>query len=358
MAEKEKETVVETAASDTIAPKGVATDTSKSSVLAIIMGQLSGMPLDDINGFAASLAQIGSESVVVPDNSVDHNRASIIAQPSFAVGSPATIVGQEAFKRSVNEDVEELLKGQELSEDFKEKTKVLFEAAVSARVVLEATKLQEEFEEQLVEAEEQLTEEMIEKVNSYLDYVVKEWTEENKVAIESSVETELTRSFMAGLKQLFEDHYIEIPEDKADVVSELADRVVELESALNDKIQENIDLIASQKELEKEKEIEKISEGMTLTDKDKLKTLCESLDFDNNDEFNKKAQIIKDQYFADKSKENAKTESVLLAEQMTSVDEIKVDSNGKPISEGPLKASNPEMQSFVDIISRTTRKTA
>lgn len=337
MPNEKNETLKEnTPAADSLVTHGV--DTSRSSVLAIIMGQLGGKSLDDLNGFAASLvppAPVNADAA--------HNAATIQAKPSFAA--------------AVQEDVEELLKDQQLTEEFKEKAKTLFEAAVSMRVSLEEARIQEEYTTKLTEAEEKLTEEVVEKVDSYLDYVVEEWMKENQVAVDQQIRSDIAVSFMDKLKGLFEDHYIELPEEKVDVANELADHVVELEDKLDTMMKENIELKKRDEEVDKTKVLQKLSEGLTLVDSEKLTTLCEGIESANLEDFSKKAQVVKEHFLTKKTGDApAGGDKKLLTEETEVEGDVVVVQvqDESVISESVIE--DPQIAKYVSAISRTNPK--
>ena len=240
----------------------------------------------------------------------------------------------------------------DLSEDFKLKIDTLFEAAVSTRVSIETIKLEESFEEtvstiqtqfetDLEESVEKIQSEMLENVDNYINYAVAEWISENKLAIESGIRTEIAESFMLNLKNVFEEHYIDIPEDKVDVVESMAAELEEMKSRLNETTERNIEL----SKVVNQKEVEDITttfaEGMTDTQKDKFVKLTESINYSDSAEFRKKVLIIKETYFPTKSEVKV-TEDQLLSESV----------------EEPEKAPyvDPSMNNYVASISRTLKK--
>ena len=293
-----------------------------------------GMLPDDIYNNNAHLA--------TGDNSVK-NKASINSS-NAAAAMPMT---------SVREDLE-LLFGDstDLSEDFKLKINTLFEAAVSTRVSIETTKLEESFEEaaselqtqfetDLEESVEKIQSEMLENVDNYINYAVAEWISENTLAIESGIRTEIAESFMLNLKNVFEQHYIDIPEDKVDVVESMAAELEEMKSRLNETTERNIEL----SKVVNQKEVEDITttfaEGMTDTQKDKFVKLTESINYSDSAEFRKKVSIIKETYFPTKSEVKV-TGDQLLNESV----------------EEPEKTPyiDPSMNNYVASISRTLKK--
>lgn len=204
-------------------------------------------------------------------------------------------------KLNVREDVEEMFNGQDLSEEFKDNAATLFEAAIGARLVLETARLEEEFETKLTEAVAAIEEDLSSKVDSYLDYVVESWIKENEVAIESSLRNELAEEFIEGLKNLFAEHYIDVPQDKMDVIEGLAEKVEELEAKLDEVIEENVAMKDALVESEKKEVFNAMLENLTLSQQEKFRALAEGVDFDGDLEvYSKKLSIVKENYFAEK----------------------------------------------------------
>ena len=204
----------------------------------------------------------------------------------------------------MGEHVEAMFAGEDLSEEFKERAHALFEAAVNERVNEAVEDLENQFNEVLSEQIEQLEEQskqeiqsLVEKLDEYLDFVVEGWLQENQIALEHSLRTEITEEFIEGMRNLFTENYINVPEDKFDVVEQLAARVEQLESKLNEAVNENISLNNSIAEMTCQEAIEEISEGLTVIQADKLRKLSEGIEFDSIDNFKRKVSIIKENYF-------------------------------------------------------------
>lgn len=203
--------------------------------------------------------------------------------------------------KTVGESVSEMFAGSDLSEDFKEKATVIFEAAVHAKIQEEVEALAEEYAAKLDEEVASIAADLTEKVNSYLDYVVEQWMEENQVAIDRGIRAEVAESFIEGLRDLFVEHSINVPEDEVDVVAEMAEELDFKDNSLNDVINETIEL-RKQLEAYKAKDIlENYSKGLTDTQAEKLHTLAEGVEFNDSKEFERKVQIIKEQYFGGKA---------------------------------------------------------
>lgn len=208
----------------------------------------------------------------------------------------------------ITEDVDALLAGENLSEEFKTKAAVIFEAAVNARVQSISEQMQEKLVQQFDEEVDSYKQELAERVDDYLNYVVEQFMEENKLAIDVGLKAELTESFIDGMKNLFAEHYIDIPEEKVDLVSELADKVTSLEDQLNEQMNKAVEL---NKELNEHKKIEAIHavcEGLTQTQVEKVVSLAEGVDFTTQEEFVEKLEMIKESYFPSNVKVADKSE--------------------------------------------------
>lgn len=201
------------------------------------------------------------------------------------------------MKVSMKEDVDAMLSGENLSEDFKEKASMIFEAAVNSRVEMVAEEMEQSFIQQFEEAVETVKEDFAEKLDSYLDYVVENWMEENKLAVEKGLRSEIVEDFIGALKNVFEEHYIDIPEERVDVVEELVSKVEELEDTVNEHIERNIELKKKLYEHEKQEAISAVCEGLTLSQAEKIKSLAKSVEFVSEDDFSEKLETIKESYF-------------------------------------------------------------
>ncbi|NBX98067.1 hypothetical protein EB118_22980 [bacterium] len=251
-------------------------------------------------------------------------------------------MGVEKKEISENEDMEKemddvsmIFSGEELSEEFKEKAKAIFEAAVLSKVEEKHAELQEEFEQKLQEAQKEFTDGMVSKIDEYLDYVVSEWMEDNKLAIEKGLKAELVEDFMVGLKNLFAEHYVDIPEDKVDVVEEFAERIDAMEQELNTAVSENVSLRSEINNFKKDKIVHEVAEGLTDVQIAKLNSLSENVEFISEEDYKEKIVMIKKKYF-----------------ESDSITEKKEEDDTQQLDE----AYSPLMQHYVNSISRTLRK--
>ena len=202
---------------------------------------------------------------------------------------------------NVEEDVNALLGGEELSEEFKEKAKVVFEAALNSKVKEIQEALEVQYAEKLAEEKEGLKGTLTERVDAYLEYVCEEWMTENELAIDHGLKTEMTESFLSGMKGLFEEHYVTIPEDKYDVLESMVEKLDEMETKLNEQIDKNIDLNKRLAESTADSILDQISEGLAVTQKEKLASLAESVEFESEAEYREKLETLKESYFSKSS---------------------------------------------------------
>ena len=198
---------------------------------------------------------------------------------------------------NVKEDVEALVEGEELSEEFKEKAATIFEAAVKSKIRGEVERIVDVTKEEKDQEIETFKEEMTEKVDNYLNYVVDEWTKENELAIERGLKGEIAEDFISGLKQLFEDHYIDVPDEKYDVLEAQSEKISELEEKLNEVIQKNVDAKSKEDVLVREQVISEVSDDLADTEIEKFKSLTQDVEFSDEESFREKLNTLKENYF-------------------------------------------------------------
>jgi hypothetical protein len=221
----------------------------------------------------------------------------------------------------VSADVDALMFGESLSEEFREKAATIFESAVVVRVKEEVARLEEEFEEKLAEQVDSITEGLVEKIDGYLDYVVEQWIEQNEIALENGLKSDIMESFITGMKGLFQEHYIDVPEEKYDVIGEMETKIDMLESKLNEQVERNIDLKKSLSESVRKEIVSMVSEGLTDTETEKFTALVEELSYDDEDSFKVKVQTIRENYFT--GKQSTLVESVVTDSPVDELNENK-----------------------------------
>ena len=265
------------ATSQAKAPGGVANQgekkpKTKAGMISAMFNKMNGMSKADVEGMYQSYHK----------ESVDMEEDEVIAETSVDTATELdALVESEAT----------------LSDEFKAKTAVLFETALKSKLSEEVDRLEEQYQEELSSEIEQTKSELVEKVDNYLNYVVETWMEENKVAIESGLRTEIAENFMTSLKDLFTESYIDVPESKVDLVDELAEQVEELETKLNDTTQKVIDTTGELEEYKRESIIRENSRDLADTQVEKLKTLLADIDFDSEEKFAEKVETVKESYF-------------------------------------------------------------
>ena len=210
----------------------------------------------------------------------------------------------------IEEDVNALLGGEELSEQFKAKAKTIFEAALKSKVTEIKEALEVQYSAALAEEVEVVKEELSNRVDAYLEYVSDEWFAENALAIEGGLKTEMTESFLEGMKGLFEEHYVTIPEDKYDVLESMVDKLDDMETKLNEQIEKNISLNKRLAESVADGILDQVSEGLASTQKEKLASLAESVEFESEEEYREKLETLKESYFSRSVSPSAKTETL------------------------------------------------
>ena len=218
---------------------------------------------------------------------------------------------EEVVEYDIEEDVNALLAGEELSEEFQEKAKVIFETAINAKVSQIQVELEEKYSSVFAEEVETFKGELSERVDSYLEYVADEWFQENALVIDQGLKTEMTESFLSGMKDLFEAHYVEIPEDKYDVVHNMVDKLDDMETKLNEQIEKNVSLNKRLAESVADGILDQVSDGLAQTQKEKLASLAESVEFESEEEYREKLETLKESYFAPKKQSSSvKTETL------------------------------------------------
>lgn len=281
--------VTEATAADTLKPgAGSGGTESKAQMLATFAALAAQLGKEDLSDlFNRTVATIGQEAQDIPNDAAAKNAATI------------------AMKGAVKEDIDDMFSDDNLSEEFKEKATTVFEAAVAVRATLKEAELQEEFEETVAaleeEFEEKLQEEtskmfddLSEKLDQYLEYTIKEWLEENKLAVENSLRAEIAEDFIQGLHGLFSEHYIRVPDEQIDLVAEMKSELEEVKSKLNETVDKKLELEAIINEATREAAIDEMSEGLSAIQSEKLRTLAEGIEFTDVETYGKKLAILKE----------------------------------------------------------------
>jgi hypothetical protein len=246
---------------------------------------------------------------------------------------------KEEIEVNVEEDVAALIDGEELSEAFKTKAATIFEAAVKSKISKIRKQIREESKKEQDERVESIQEEMTDNMDKYLNYAAKEWMEENKLSVETGVRNEVTESFITGLKKLFEEHYIDVPEEKEDVFESLVVEVAELEEKLDAQTEKHMDTVKELNTYKAASVFNTVSEGMVDTDVEKFTELTEDVDYDTDDQYAEKLNVIKNSYFKSDTKDV--------------VDNKKTAGTNNPVVDG---TSDSRMDSVMSAISHLSKK--
>lgn len=315
----------------------------KTNMMSVAMKKLSGMSQDQVAFFLASLDQIGHEADAIPPNAVSTNQSSIAMR-----GDAKSAALMEALKDSLKEDLSTVFgDNKELSEEFKDKMTVLFESAVNYRVTAIEEQLIEAYDEAFEEEVQELTEQLEENINTYLTYTATEWLKENQVAIEASLKTEIAEEFIGGLRQLFDEHNFNLPEEEVEVAEALASRVEDLEAELNEQIEKNRELSEELSDSRRESIVQTQASDLTVPQQEKFEKLAESVDYDgDDDDFVKKLCIIKESHFGKKYSKAPQTNII--------TEEITYSSDDD--EESPKHYKDPGMSQYVNALKRTIRQ--
>jgi len=321
------------------ADKGkVSESASKMSLIKSIYDKLDEMSKEEVAEILGALNE-------VDDAEFDEEGNEIVSENK----ETKEVVAREEF--NLESDVQALIEGEELSDEFKEKAATIFEAAVFARVNDEIStridKLDEQYKTELQEAIENNRTVMIEKVDDFMNYVVKEWMQENELAVDKGIRSEIVEDFMVGLKNLFVEHYVDIPDEKVDLVDDLFAKVEDLEGSLNSEIQKNIDSSKELKEYRKMDSLYTVSEGMTEVDQEKMIKLAEGIEYENEESYTEKLQIIKDKYFR---AEDAEEKQVLTEDTQDDMEPNEENSSDDAMAEAP-----ESIRQYAQAISRTNK---
>lgn len=273
--------------------------------------------------------------------------SSAPAQGSSKLSHPGQSMKLTAEDLDITDDVEAIFEGSDFSDEFKDKAQSILETALVAKVNEQLDILSEEMEQELDEARAQVAEELSEQLDKYLNYVVEQWMENNQLAVETGIKSEMTESFLSGLKELMQEHYVDIPEEESDVLEELAQRVSELEDSLNEEIDRNTELSAILNDFAKSEVFAEISEGLTETQTAKLESLSEAIAAEDIDDFAEKLANIRESYFSTPSAGAGNRFETAQFDE----DEV-VDLN----EDGNVRSADPQVNKYAQYLSRTVKK--
>tara|TARA_B100000686_G_scaffold82010_1_gene88550 strand:+ start:4521 stop:5690 length:1170 start_codon:yes stop_codon:yes gene_type:complete len=258
--------------------------------------------------------ELEADQEVVSEEPATEEEVTVVAEEEIAeeetTEEEVVAEAPEYTEINIEQDVDALVAGEELSEDFKNKAKTILETAVKGQVSQIKEALVEDYDKRLLEEVEEIKTALNERIDSYLEYVADEWFNENQLAVEGGLKEELTESFMTGLKGLFEEHYVEIPEDKYDVLQSMVDKLDDMETKLNEQIESNVALNKRLAESSSDVILADVSEGLADTQKEKLASLSESVEFESEDKYREKLATLRESYFPTAKAPTAKTESL------------------------------------------------
>ena len=244
--------------------------------------------------------EIVAEDEVTTDEVVAEEETSTEEVVAEEETTEEEVVAEEQIeeeKIDVEEDIKALLEGEELSEEFQDKARTIFETAIKSKVSELKEELKKEYEQSLTEEVASIKEEIEDRSDAYLEYVAQEWLEENQLAVEHGLKTEMTESFLTGMKSLFEDHYVTIPEEKYDVLNSMVEKLDEMEDKLNEQINKNVALTKRLSESTADVILADVSEGLAVSQKEKLASLAENVEFDSEETYREKLGTLRESYF-------------------------------------------------------------
>ena len=309
---------------------------------------------DVVNAKAAKAEAVSDEledgqEVVAEDEVATEEGTEVVAEEETSEEEATEVVAEEESTEeevieeiNVEEDLQALIAGEELSEEFQDKARTIFETAIKTKVADIKEELNESYAKALVEELDTIKTGLTERVDSYLEYVADEWVQENQLAVEAGLKTEMTESFLEGMKSLFEEHYVTIPEEKYDVLNSMVDKLDEMENKLNEQIERNVALNSRLAESTADVIFADVAEGLADTQKEKLATLAENVEFESESDYREKLGTLKESYFPSKTSA-PKSTSENLSEEV-STDEVASED------------VNPRMQAYLDTLSRAAHK--
>ena len=295
------------------------------------------MSSNELEGEEIAEDEVATDEVVAEEETTEDE---VVAEEETT--EEEVVAEEEDYAVDVEQDVQALFEGEELSEEFQSKARTIFEAAIKEKVSEIKENLQTAYEQALVEEVANVRDELTERVDAYLEYVADEWIQENQLQVESGLKTEMTESFLEGMKSLFEEHYVSVPEDKYDVLESMVDKLDEMESKLNEQIERNVALNQRLAESTSDVILADVSEGLALSQKEKLASLAENVEFESETDYRGKLEKLKESYFP-----TNQTTSTPSAHSETISEGTEVDS--------PQQVSST-MEAYMQTLSRVAKK--
>jgi len=303
---------------------------------------------DVVNAKAVAAEEVEADEtqeIVAEEEVTEEEVVSEEEETSEEVVAEAEETSEEVVEEEIDieEDVNALLEGEELSEEFQEKARTIFEAAIKSKVSEIKENLQTAYEQALVEEIVTIKEGLEERLDAYLEYVADEWIQENALQVEHGLKTEMTESFLQGMKGLFEDHYVTIPEERYDVIESMVDKLDEMESKLNEQIERNVALNRRLAESVADVIFADVAEGLALSQKDKLASLAENVEFESETDYREKLATLRESYFPTTSTQKSKSEN--LSEEVTTEEKQRLN-----------ESVSPMMAAYLETLSRSAKK--
>jgi hypothetical protein len=252
---------------------------------------------EEVEGDVVAETEVSEDEVVSEEEATETEETQEVVAEEEATEEETEEEIVEEEEIDIEADVKALLEGEELSEEFQNKAKTIFEAAIKSKLADVRESVKAEYEEQLVEEVAAIKSELEDRVDSYLEYVADEWMTDNQIAVESGLKSEMTDSFLTGMKSLFEEHYVSVPEDKYDVIESMVDKLDEMEGKLNEQIEKNVALNRRLAESSADVVFGEVTEGLAASQKEKLATLVENVEFESETDYREKLVTLKESYF-------------------------------------------------------------
>ena len=322
-------------------PQGSSLPKTKISMINAVMSKLSQMKKEDVEQQLASMEEAKEENEGHEDEKEDKVLIAKMMKKKMKKEEVSRKISREDI--DVSEDIAAAFSGSDLSEEFKAQATEIFETAVVSAVNMKLAEIAEQAEEEHVEEMQRIEEGLTTKIDEYLDYVVEQWMQENKLAVESGLRSEVTENFLSGLRNLFAENWIDIPEEKVEVVEELASEVEQLTATLDEQMQKNIELKKQVEKFEREIAFVDVSEGLTEMQIAKFESLAEAVDYEDAESYKQKLETIRTNFFESRSEE--------VTESRTTLDEEFIETN-----ETSEKKLDPSMQVYSAAISRSVKK--
>ena len=322
-------------------PQGSSGPKTKISMINAVMSKLSKMKKEDVEQQLASMDE--DELIDEGHDDEKEDKALIAKMMKKKMKKEESVTKITRDDIDVSEDIAAAFSGSDLSEEFKAQATDIFETAVVSAVNMKLAEIAEQAEEEHVEEMQRIEEGLTTKIDEYLDYVVEQWMQENKLAVESGLRSEVTENFLNGLRNLFAENWIDIPEEKVEVVEELASEVEQLTATLDEQMQKNIELKKQVEKFEREIAFVEVSEGLTEMQIAKFESLSEAVDYEDAESYKQKLETIRTNFFESRSEE--------VTEGRTTLDEEFIETN-----ETSEKKLDPSMQVYSEAISRSVKK--